>query len=46
MTYKEFIRKVRYIQNLDITTDDADLKKSLEKVIKKEINEVCKKYYK
>lgn len=45
MTYDEFIRKIRYILNTTISTDDADLKKALYKVIEKEIKDVCNSYY-
>lgn len=45
MTYNDFIRKIKYILNISIDTDDADLKKALEEVIEKEIKDVCNLYY-
>lgn len=46
MNYNEFIRKIKYILNTTISTDDVDLKKALDKVIEKEINKlICDYYY-
>ena len=45
MTYDEFIRKIKYISNIKIDTDDVDLKKALTKVIEKEIENACNSYY-
>lgn len=45
MSYEEFIRKIKYISNIKIYTDDVDLQKALDKVIKKEIENACNLYY-
>lgn len=45
MTYNDFIRKIKYILNIKIDTDDIDLKKALNEVIEKEINKVLSDYY-
>ena len=45
MSYEEFIRKIKYISNIKIYTDDADLQKALDKVIEKEIENACNLYY-
>ena len=45
MTYDEFIRKIKYILNTTISTDDIDLEKALNEVIEKEINKVLSEYY-
>ncbi len=45
MSYEEFIRKIKYILNIKINTDDVDLKKALDTVIEKEIENACNLYY-
>ena len=45
MSYDDFMKKIKYIANINITTDDADLKKALEEVIRKEIENACTSYY-
>lgn len=45
MTYEDFCRKLKYISSIKINTDDVDLKKALDEVIEKEIENACKLYY-
>jgi len=46
LSYTDFKRKLKYLQNVNINTDDEDLKKALEKLIKREIKLLCNQYYK
>lgn len=45
MTYDEFMKKINYILNISIDTDDVDLQKTLTKVLEKEIENACDLYY-
>ena len=45
MSYTDFKRKIEYLKNLDISTNDEDLKRELERLIKREIYLLCNQYY-